>query len=303
MPRRTNQQVIELLRTTGHLEYPFGEAQAVPRNAQLKITSPEVVKALASYQDFMAEPLDALSLYHNGRAASHDGHIGPATRAILNCLRCEHPDYGPKARIGAALGTGGWKNCHGASGFHHATFHFDESGMGSHLRPVFEQALQQSIASYAELGLKFTRVQQRNGANIQSTFVQNSSGWIGLALIGPGSCNGSLWSQFLASYRGRDVLTEWTTLIKHEWGHNVGLQHSRGGVMNPSILTGLPISWKNDPSWPILARMYGGQPVPGAGPEDRYWIKLGYQDNFGGEKWITLPVPIKVEGASLPYLN
>jgi hypothetical protein len=56
------------------------------------------------------------------------------------------------------------------------------------------------------------------------------------------------------------------TLIKHELGHNSGLGHSRGGVMNPSIINGLPVSWKNDPSESQLRKWYGGEPVPGGNP-------------------------------------
>ena len=298
MAIKTVKQIVELLHQTGHLEYPFGKQQTIGKSVdRLKLNDPEVERAVASYQDFFSEPLEVLAIQHHGRAASHDGRIGPATKAILNCLRCEHPDYGPQ--VAAAQGTGGWKGCHGVGNFHAATMYIDESGMPSFLRPVFDEVLKNTFASYAELGLRITRTTNKNGANLTSSFVSRSSGWIGLALIGPGRCESTLWQRYLATYRPSNVVREWTTLWKHETGHNVGLQHSRGGVMNPGILQGLPISWKGDPHWSTLARMYGGQPVPGSGPEDRYWVKMGYQDQVGDEVWFDLPVPIKRGAATL----
>ena len=42
-------------------------------------------------------------------------------------------------------------------------------------------------------------------------------------------------------------------------GHGVGLSHTRGGVMNPSIIRS-PLSWRGDPSERAMTRLYGGVP-------------------------------------------
>ena len=293
MAIKSQKQIVEFLDKTGHLRFPFGEPQSLSKPPeQLKLSAPEVVKAVASYQDFLMEPLEAKALEIHGRPARHDGDVGPATRAIFNLLRCEHPDYGPQ--IGMAQGTGGWKGCHNVGNFHAATVYVNPSGMGNHLKPVFEQVWNNTVASYAELGLKLIRVQSASGANMTCSFVGSSSGWIGLALIGPGSCNNQIWQRYLATYRPSNVLREWTTLFKHECGHNVGLQHSRGGVMNPSILQGLPTSWKGDPHWPTLAKMYGGEPVPGGDVGKEYWTQQGFKSNRGRELWVPLNPPILI---------
>jgi hypothetical protein len=81
----------------------------------------------------------------------------------------------------------------------------------------------------------------------------------------------------------------------HELGHNAGLDHSRGGVMNPSIVSGLAPSWAGDPSEPILNRYYGGEPIeqpPVPGPE--YWTHQGFKSNLGRTLWIPLSIPIEI---------
>ena len=82
----------------------------------------------------------------------------------------------------------------------------------------------------------------------------------------------------------------------HELGHNAGLQHTRGGVMSPSIVHGLPSSWKGDPSRSVLARYYGGEPIPGGPDVAEYFVEQGMRSNRGREVWTRLTPPILVEG-------
>lgn len=223
-----------------------------------------VQQAVRSYQQFMLGDLELYSQAVHMRPAAVDGEVGPATRAIIEIERCGCPDYTREEL--PAVGTGNWKECWGVKGFHGVSVHVDRSGMPSFLAPVWGQVQANVTAAYAEMGLRIFWDDPSKRPNIDVSFVGRSSGWIGLAIVGRGqSCNGRIWAKFLASYRGgsspESIVRQWTTLVKHELGHNCGLSHSRGGVMNPSIVNNLPISWKGDPSHRQLANWFGGVAV------------------------------------------
>ena len=115
---------------------------------------------------------------------------------------------------------------------------------------------------------------------------------IGLAIVGRGqSCRTSIWAKFDPGYQPANVVREWTSLVKHELGHNMGLSHSQGGVMNPSIIAGLPVSWRGDPSEPILSRWFGGKPVPTDPQGPEMWIKQCLHSDRGRELCVPLIPP------------
>ena len=260
-----NTAIIQLLTDTGHLSWPRGFENTEPIGRGPTIHSPCVHNAIASYQEYMVANLEPLSLIHHHRPARCDGELGPATMELFAQPRCGCCDYGPDVQ--PATGNGSWAGCHGIGDFHSATVYVDKSGMPSFLEPVFEQAWDGSAAAYDAIGLRWKRVVSLGEANIRFTFVSRSNGWIGLAIVGnKQSCNSFIWCKFLSTYKPSNILGSWTELIMHELGHNAGLQHSRGGIMNPSIITGLKPTWRGDPSESILKRYYGGETVNG-GPE------------------------------------
>lgn len=285
--------IVQLLDRTGHLRRPFGKEQALATPVeQLRLKDPEVIAAIASYQDFLSVPLEQLAQKTHGRAAYHDGDIGPATRALFDLPRCGHPDYGPD--VMAAVGSGSWKRCHDVGDFHCAIVKVDKRNMPAFLQPMFDEAFARAAAAYAQIGLKFIRDDNAANPNIDFSFVTSSDGWIGLAIVGQNqSCSSRIWCRYLATYRPQNILREWITLIMHELGHNAGLQHSRGGVMNPSIVVGLNGTWLGDVSHSILVRFYGGQPVPdGPEPGVEMWTHHGLRSNLGRILWTPFAVPI-----------
>lgn len=303
----TDQEIIRLLFDTGHLNYPKGKGKVVFSYGEttlgtLRLNSMGVVDAIASYQDFMGQSLEPLSMAHHSRPAIVDGRIGPATRELLDMPRCGCPDYGHAhdhygEPVQPAVGTGNWPRCHDIGDFHAATVYVDESGMPSFLKPVFDEVWKRTVAAYDEIGLRFIRVDDHDDANIDFSFVNRSNGWIGLAIVGRGqSCGSQIWCRYLAKYKPSNVVGSWTELVMHELGHNCGLNHSRGGIMNPSLITGLPASWDRDPSESILKRYYGGKPIP-TGPDGKeMWTRQGLQTNRGREQWVPLSVPIPISG-------
>lgn len=271
----------------------------------LKPDDPEVVAAMISMSRMDAMRYTRHVLDKHGRTPDFDGTIGPAMEAmVLEDGRCPVPDIAPPPGVSflfedpdiqqialkmqrdalAAVGTGNWPGCHNIGNFHCASFAVNESGLPSFLKPLFIQVLTNVRKAYAGVGLllKFIKdgadmlTGESFSGNINSdmSFVSSSSGWIGLAIVGQNEqCSSKIWCKFLNSYRGGStdaaIVQQWTTLIKHELGHNCGRSHTSGGVMNPSIVNGLPTEWdSSDPSTNWLKGQFGGVavPIPGDGP-------------------------------------
>ena len=165
------------------------------------------------------------------------------------------------------IGGGNWPGCHGVGDFHSATVAFAMASCPAHVRPHMDEIWRRVVEAYREIGLLLVRDDNNPRPNIAASWVNQSDGWIGLAIVGSGQgCSDSIWCRYLSSYRGgssdEEIVNQWTTLILHEIGHNCGLSHSSGGVMNPTLIPGLPASWIGDPSERTLRRWYGGVPVP-----------------------------------------
>jgi hypothetical protein len=281
----SDHEVIDRLWAYGHFNNPaFPNTLNITQVdlPRLKITDPEVVQAVASAQSFMAGTLDELTLKHYMRPSIADGDVGYATRELLMIERCGHPDYGylddngniVRTSVPAhmAQGVGNWRGCYGVGAFHAVRIRVNDSNLPAFLRPHWPEVQRRVAAAYAEVGLRIIWDNSQPG-DIEVSFVRSSTGWIGLAILGGngrGCGTSPIWAKFLADYKGgnsaESIITQWTTLVKHELGHNCGLEHTRGGVMNSSIVNGLQISWKGDPHWQTLVRKFGGVPLPGGTP-------------------------------------
>lgn len=266
--------VIEYLAVYGHLRYPFGHQQDLPADiSTLKLTDAPVREALRSHQSFDLN-YHVMSGAYRQQPSIATGELGPVTSAMIASPRCGCPDYRAQATHDElpAIGTGSWKGCHSIGNFHCAKIHVTNSPPGF-LAPVWDEVKRRVTQSYEELGLRWIFDAPNGGHQTSLTFYPRSNGWIGLAIVGQGeSCSSQpIWLRLLETYKGGStpdqITSQWTTLTKHELGHNCGLDHSRGGVMNPSIVDGLPVSWRGDPSETQLKRWFGGEPVPGSNPE------------------------------------
>lgn len=296
---KSDQEIIQLLFETGHLNHSKGIRccdYGPDHLNDMKLSHPDVQYAVRSYQDFMIQNLEPLCLKHHLRPAQADGDIGPATRELFEIDRCGCPDYGDAHdHYQPKIGTGNWPGCHDIGNFHAATVYVHESGMPSFLEPVFDEVWKRTVAAYEAIGLRFMRIAAVD-ANIDFSFVRSSSGWIGLAVVGHGkSCSSQIWCRYLARYQPSNIVGSWTELVMHELGHNCGLNHTRGGIMNPSLIRGLPATWDGDPAKPVLVRYYGGEPIP-IGPEGKeYWIEQCMKSNRGREVCVPLIPPQPVD--------
>jgi hypothetical protein len=291
----TEREIIQRLWDTGHFRNP-----AVPETwnvhasdlQRLRLGDPVVRAAARSYQQFLSQVLEPLAARHHGRMPVFDGEIGPATQELLQVERCGCPDFAEATDT--ATGSGSWPaGCQERFRENHAiTVSVDLRGMPAFLSPVFATVWANVDVAYAEIGLKLIREDGDRSANIQVSFEPLAGSTIGLAIVGRGqSCGTSIWAKFDPGYQPANVVREWTSLVKHELGHNMGLSHSQGGVMNPSIIAGLPVSWRGDPSEPILNRWFGGQPVPTDPQGPEMWIKQCLHSDRGRELCVPLIPP------------
>lgn len=285
-------EIIALLHKYGHLRVP---ATDLPK---LNLSHPLVVEAARSYQQFNAFAYQPLAVKHHGRLPVYDGLIGPATLELFTQARCEVPDFA----FDEATGSGSWQSgCNPKWPNNHViTINWGLTPVPEFLKPHFETVWRNVVSAYAEIGILLIREDGNTRANIQASFVQPDGGWIGLAIVGRGqTCATSIWCRYDRNYRPANVIREWTTLIKHELGHNMGLSHSQGGVMNPSIVPGLPITWIGDPSHQLLTRWFGGQPVPQDPTPDapEMWVTQCLKSDRGREICLPLHPPRPVSAS------
>lgn len=253
------QDVIRKLFDYGHFRNPAMPTGVTAADLpKLTMQSPEVQTAITSYRDFTGLPMAA------------GGTLTMDLAESLLAERCGCPDYEEATDEMDATGRGSWPvGCHPQYPQNHAfTLQVDKRGMPGFLQPVFEQAFELCRLAYRDIGIAFIREDNNPRANTLVTW-QRGAGWIGLAIVPRGpKCGDRIWAKFDNRYQPRDLINMWARLLAHEFGHNMGMSHSRGGIMNPSIVSGVftPKAWRGDPSEPILRRYFGGEPIGGDTP-------------------------------------
>lgn len=278
---KNSEKIIRRLWELGHFYNPktYHDIKEVDL-PKLSLDDESVKDATASFQEFMADSFDKFSSEHHSRIGVADGDIGPATLDLLEMPRCGFPDY-TQEDLMLANGSGSWPvGCHPDWPNNHAfSVQVNKSSMPSFLgsrtdeNSVFEKAWRLQRLAYADMGIVYVRDDNNSRANTLVTF-QRGRGWIGLAIVPRNpKCGDRIWAKFDVRYSPRDLLNQWARLLAHEFGHNMGMSHFRGGIMNPSIVSGVftPTAWRGDPAERTLARWFGGDPVD-----------LGDDDNDNG---------------------
>jgi hypothetical protein len=237
-------QAIELLYVYGHFHHP-----AMPNGwnvgpAVFDLLKPDdraVRDAVASFQDF------------NGLSVT--GDLGPATLELLGAERCAVPDYPDPT---AAVGTGSWPQPCQKGG---VKFNVDLSRCPQ--PDQVEELLAGCMKAYADVGVRLVRVEPSAGANINVLWQVLAGSTIGLAEYNGESCGDNVFCKLDPGYWPN--LRQVQCLLLHEWGHNMNLQHTRGGIMNPSIISVDEFNgwqtFRDDPSVPVLRRYFGGEPL------------------------------------------
>jgi hypothetical protein len=227
--------IIKRLRKLGHLSEP----------GILTLDNSVVKRAIESYRYIMGAPDDM------------------SVEDLFAIPRCGENDFEVNN------GSGSWRvGCLPTYPNNHAVvYRVNKAGLPSYLASSFEDSWEMMASAYARIGLAIVRNDSSSNYNSLVTF-QRGSGWIGLAIVGRGqTCSTKMWAKFDnrygSSFNPNTLKHMWARLLAHELGHNCGLGHSRGGVMNPSIVSGefKETEWVNDPSFSILKRWFGGEPI------------------------------------------
>lgn len=249
------------------------------------------------------------ALKMNATPDMEDGSLDPAILEVMALPRCDVPDYAPppgaeflfedpkvqevaevmQAKVAApAVGQrGNWPRCHNIGDWHCCVVKVDMAKRPSWATDVIMKRVWKNVQdAYDQVGQHIIYVgpdgkdlltgEDRSGEHVdtRASWVGSSSGWIGLAILTLDlDCMQEIWQQYLGTYKGGtsedQIVTQQSSLWRHEHGHNSGLDHTNGGTMNPSIINGLPTLWlPSDPSRSKLDLHYGGQPYvpPGGGP-------------------------------------
>jgi hypothetical protein len=290
--------IIERLWLTGHFDNPDMPTGIKKADlAKLTLYSDETRTAIRSCTEFLAAVAEQESFRINGRSYHFDGEFGPATEATILADRCEHPDYHVReldlydgyetlsayeeATTAAALGqAGNWKGCNGIGNFHSCHVKF-LNAPPAHLtrNDNLRFCLEAVTAANQAIGLQMywsgpgCPIQDGTGhAQLTAQYVPSSNGWLGLAqVVTNRPCNSQHWSRYLGTYlrTGTDaqIRRMWPILFLHEFGHNMGTGHTRGGIMNPGLLS-LNATWSGDVLSSWLRTHYGGEPIPVAPKPD-----------------------------------
>lgn len=296
-----DQIIIQKLWQYGHFNNPDMPTGVTEDDlATLNILDEPVRTAIASYQTYFSSEYHSLAEQYGANTTRPLGHMDPATFDLLNMPRCAVSDFVPD-------GTGSWpKNCHpDYPGKHAITIKVSTSRLPSFLSPVFEQVWELAVASYADMGLAIIRTEDAKH-NLSMSFEVLRGSTIGLAIVGRNqSCGTDIWCKFDPGYNPRDTINQWARLLAHEWGHNMGMGHTRGGIMNASITSGqfTRTAWRGDPAESTLRRYFDGIPItppteppvdPPTDPDPDVWFSgefIRHEKGKPDKSFILIPKP------------
>jgi hypothetical protein len=246
---------------------------------------PDAKELVKSLQESDAN-YDPLVLAFHQRFPEYDGEMGPATAALVNIPRCPIPDFAPPPgaaidlgdpelnaiaesmqamQYGEASGSGSWpaSGCDPErKGMHSIRVRINPARAPANVLSYKDAALKAVVDAYADIGLSVRYLWEAEAtAEITKEFANLRGGVIGINYFPqPNNCS-RITGQLSTSYAPNDGGKLWANLECHETGHGVGLQHTRGHIMNPSILLVWPLTWRGSPSESTVKRYFGGEPI------------------------------------------
>jgi hypothetical protein len=234
---------------------------------------------------------DTLVFAHHKRAPSFDGSVGPATRMLIDLPRCAMPDFPPPPEasfhyddpdlqaavesqqrffeVVGATGSGSFpvpgcdpqrKN---RATEHSIVVNVDISNCPASTLAKIDDIIDFCRKCAAEFGLSARYVK----AGVKGPTHWFNYGSLPGSTIGynyfptPGTCNQTVTGKIDTGFSASTIVEAGLWVHEHQ-GHGCGLNHTRGGIMNPSINTINPLSWRGDPAESTIKRYWGGESVP-----------------------------------------
>lgn len=261
------------------------------RVAMMNGSEADAKDLIASWQQLDLNVERLVTAFH-GRELHPDGHVGPASEAVMAMRRCAMPDYAPPAnarfryanpelqkavescqRYAEAYkgGSGSWPlpGCDPSRRDVHSTrVNIDTSSASTHQKGILKEATGYTEKCEAEFGQAVRHVFDGNKEECETDcrFQSIPGSVIGFCYFPePGTCAQTVTCRIDNGFNPSAITL--ANLLTHEYkGHGDGLQHTRGGIMNPSIITINPMTWKGDPHEATKRRYFGGEPVPPLNP-------------------------------------
>jgi len=199
---------------------------------RLSVGDKVVEYAIKSLQESDASLEDLCDLHH-GRELECDGHPGPATAALIDLPRCGCPDHGPEA-----AGSGGWENCDDASSSHHSVrIKIDDRKAPDKWLSYRAEVLHNAYKISTDIGLDVFYLPHDHRGQFESSvvFERIRGNTIGLYFLPSGSGCTRIGTGALDIDYQPDVVMASLLWIHEGLGHGIGLRHTNGGIMNPSL--------------------------------------------------------------------
>lgn len=248
------QHYIKLLYDYGHFynpEYPNNLNIKLEDLAKLSFKDKVVIDAFTSFQYMMNVDLTRLG-------DKHELNLN-----VFDIPRCGQPDY-EDPKLLSKIGSGSWPEPCQKAGI---LVHINKARLPNVLKDKWADIQAQSFAAYHKIGANLIETDDINKAHIRVWWEVLMGSTIGLAQYNSQRCTGWVFCKLDPGYTG--LMFE---LFTHELGHNCNLNHTRGGIMNPSVIAVNPKEWApSDPSYKILVKYFGGDPVtpqPPPNPDD-----------------------------------
>ena len=275
-------QVLEKAFRAGH-GWAVDPSMTLADVKKLDIGEPTAKAMLRSYRSFDANFDTLLQAAHGPGRGLMDDSFGPATSALAELKRCPMPDVPPPANAAFdgfgemetqllqnlqqfATGSGSWpaEGCNPKhKGIHSIRINLDTSGAADHWKRDLPYVTEMVHKMYAEVGLHIEYVFDGEPleAEIEKRFQRIPGGVIGWNYFPNVSlgCRQTIPGRLDNDYQADRYMK--AVLEAHETGHGVTLQHTRGGLMNPTILRLASLSFKGDTHERTVRNLFGGKPI------------------------------------------
>lgn len=229
-----------------------------------------------------------VALFHKGRKPDYDGGIGKATESLVEIPRCPIPDFAPPlgarfhyddpelqkivesmqeaANAGAGITGPYWRGCNPEKpDIHSLVIGIDARQAPSVFLNNMDKILGARKACAAQIGVDVKFVinpTSMDGLQQYQVYRSIPGGVIGMNYFPSSNSCGRISNGSMDSTYNPSNWVLHANLGTHESeGHGFGFNHTRGGIMNPSIVLVDPLSWIGDTAWSQVIRYYPGKPL------------------------------------------